>query len=213
MNTDPTSPTFLLSDDHSMIRQGISFLIEEILPESIILQSSTLLRTLEIVRENDVDIIIIDAHFPEGNSHTIFGQLKEINPLLKILVFSGLDENANALKYISAGSNGFLSKLSEENEIKEAIFKMINFGEYFSSTTQKIIVNSLKNPQSINPLDQLSERELLVANLYAKGLGNLEIANQLDLKQNTISTMKKRIFDKLNITTIIELFEILQNNE
>ena len=88
------------------------------------------------------------------------------------------------------------------------IFKMMDFGEYFSPTTQKLIVNSLKSPQSINPLDQLSERELLVANLYAKGLGNLEIANQLDVKQNTISTMKKRIFDKLNIKKYI-IFAVL----
>jgi DNA-binding NarL/FixJ family response regulator len=63
-----------------------------------------------------------------------------------------------------------------------------------------------------NPLSQLTERELQVANLYANGLGNLEIANQLDIKQNTVSTMKKRIFEKLQVENLIELVNLLKEN-
>ncbi len=58
----------------------------------------------------------------------------------------------HALKYINAGANGFLSKLSEEEEIKKAIIKMKEDGEYISPATQALLMNSLRDRKVINPL-------------------------------------------------------------
>lgn len=204
--------TFLLADDHSLIRQGIVFLLEEIGFDCEILQASTLSKVLETVEVNPIDIAIIDAHFPDGNSLTIIPQIKKTRPEIKILVFTGIDEETNSLKFINAGANGFLSKLSEEEEIKQAIMKMQTYGQYISPITQSLLMNSLQNPTIANPFNRLTEREMEIAEMYAKGLGNLEIANRLDVKQNTISTIKKRIFEKLNIQNIVELSELIKNN-
>ena len=203
----------LLADDHSLIRQGMDFLLEEIGFDGEIFQASNLQQTLELIKINTIDIAIIDAHFPDGNSLTILPEIKKIKPEIKILIFSGIDENTHALKYINAGANGFLSKLSEEEDLKKALSKMINEGEYISTVTQTLLLNSLRNPKLINPLLQLSERELEIAEMYAKGLGNLEIANQLNIKQNTVSTLKKRIFDKLKIENIVELIAIINDHQ
>jgi hypothetical protein len=204
--------TFLLADDHSLIRQGIVFLLEEIGLDCEILQASTLSKVLETVEVSPIDIAIIDAHFPDGNSLTIIPQIKKTRPEIKILIFTGIDEETNSLKFINAGANGFLSKLSEEEEIKQAIMKMQTYGQYISPVTQSLLMNSLQNPTIANPLNRLTEREMEIAEMYAKGLGNLEIANRLDVKQNTISTIKKRIFEKLNIQNILELSELIKNN-
>lgn len=59
---------------------------------------------------------------------------------------------------------------------------MIDEGEYISPTTQALLVNSFRNRKLINPLFSLTERELEIAEMYAEGLGNLEIANKLDIK-------------------------------
>lgn len=204
--------TILLADDHSLIRQGIFFLLEEMEIATLILQTSNLQQTLESIKENSIDIAIIDAHFPDGNSLTIIPEIKKISPETKILIFSGIDESAHSLKYINAGANGFLSKMSEEEEIKNAILKMYESGEYISATTQALLLSSLRDPGSVNPLFRLSERELQIAEMYAEGLGNLEIANALNIKQNTVSTLKKRIFDKLNIENIVELIGLIKIN-
>jgi DNA-binding NarL/FixJ family response regulator len=204
---------FLLADDHSLIRQGMDFLLEEIGFEGEIFQAANLQQTLEFIKKNPINIAIIDAHFPDGNSLTILPEIKKIKPEIKILIFTGIDENTHALKYINAGANGFLSKLSEEEVLKKALLKMINEGEYISTVTQTLLLNSLRNPNLINPLLQLSERELEIAEMYAKGLGNLEIANQLNIKQNTVSTLKKRIFDKLKIENIVELISIINDHQ
>ncbi|GGG63287.1 response regulator [Epilithonimonas arachidiradicis] len=204
--------TFLLADDHSLIRQGLVFMLEEIGLDCEIFQASNLSQVLDTVQSQAIDIAIIDAHFPDGNSLTILPKIKEINPEIKVLIFTGIDEATQSLKFINAGANGFLSKLSEEEEIKQAILRMLRYGQYISPLTQALMMNSMQNPKLINPLESLTERELEIAELYAKGLGNLEIASRLDLKQNTISTVKKRIFEKLNIENIVELAELIKNN-
>jgi len=204
--------TFLLADDHSLIRQGIVFLLEEIGVDCEILQASTLSKVLEAVETNSIDIAIIDAHFPDGNSLTIIPQIKKTRPEIKILIFTGIDEETQSLKFINAGANGFLSKLSEEEEIKKAIMNMQIHGQYISPVTQSLLMNSLQNPKMINPLGRLTDREMEIAEMYAKGFGNLEIANKLSVKQNTISTIKKRIFEKLNIQNIVELSDLVKDN-
>lgn len=103
--------------------------------------------------------------------------------------------------------------MSDEVIIEEAIKKMMSNGEYISPVTQMLLLNSMKNPGMINPLSSLTERELQIAEMYAEGLGNLEIAGQLDVKQNTVSTIKRRIFDKLRIDNLVELIELIRNSQ
>ena len=205
--------TFLLADDHSLMRQGIVFILEDIELDFEVVHASTLQKALEAVKSNPIDIAIIDAHFPDGNSLSILLEIKTINPDIKIMIFSGIDENVHALKYINAGANGFLSKLSEEDDVKNAIQRMIQFGEYISPVTQALLINSVRNPKLVNPLLSLTEKEMTIAQMYAEGLGNLEIANKLEVKQNTVSTVKKRIFEKLKIDNLVDLIDLLKEHQ
>ena len=204
--------SFLLADDHSLIRQGIFFMLEDIDLEKEIFQASNLQQTLEIIKSKTIDIAVIDAHFPDGNSLSIIPEIKKISPDTKILIFTGIDESTQSLKYLNAGANGFLSKMSEEKEIENALKRMCEDGEYISAVTKALLLDSLQDRRLINPLFRLTERELQVAEMYAEGLGNLEIANQLDVKQNTVSTLKRRIFEKLKIDNIVELIDLVKTH-
>lgn len=210
---DNTSINVLLADDHSLIRQGIEFLLEELFMEHVVFHASNLHQMLEVIKINPIHIAIIDAHFPDGNSLNVLPEIKKIRSETKILIFTGVDESTHSLKFINAGANGFLSKLSEEEEIKRAILKMKDEGEYISPATQASLMNSLRGGTLINPLFSLTQREMQIAEMYTKGCGNLEIANLLDLKQNTVSTIKKRIFEKLKIENIVELIELVKNHQ
>ena len=203
---------FLLADDHSLIRQGIFFMLEDIDLEKEIFQASNLQQTLEIIKSKTIDIAVIDAHFPDGNSLSVIPEIKKISPDTKILIFTGIDESTQSLKYLNAGANGFLSKMSEEKEIENALKRMYEDGEYISAVTKALLLDSLQDRRLINPLFRLTERELQVAEMYAEGLGNLEIANQLDVKQNTVSTLKRRIFEKLKIDNIVELIDLVKTH-
>lgn len=204
--------TFILADDHSIVRHGMALTINEIFPNSIIHQTSSLLQVVEEVKSKGIEIAIIDAHFPDGNSIHILSDIKNAKPDIKILIFSGLEEHLHALKFINAGANGYLSKLSEEEDVQKAIISIVNKGEYISAVSQNLLVQFANNPNSVNPLHSLTKRELQIAEMYADGYGNLEIANNLDIKQNTVSTIKKNIFDKLKIENLVELIDIIKTH-
>jgi DNA-binding NarL/FixJ family response regulator len=203
---------FLLADDHSIVRQGMEIVISDIVPNAKVYQTSSLHQVLELIESKGVEMAIIDAHFPDGNSLHILPQMKSINPDLKVLVFTGLEEDLHGLKFIKAGANGYLSKLSEEEEIREAITTFIEKGEYFSDLLRNLLVQLVYNPDLISPLNSLTKRELQIAELYAEGYGNLEISNSLNIKQNTVSTIKKNIFEKLKIENMVELVDLIKTH-
>jgi len=211
-NQDSKNITFLLADDHSLIRQGVEIVIDEAGFEGEVFQASNLQKVLTIIREKPIDFMIIDAVFPDGNSLDIIGLIKSVQPNIKILVFSGLEESEYSIKFLNAGANGFLSKVSEEEEIKQAILKVHHEGRFISSVAQAALLDTLQGKERGNPLDKLTSRELQVVKMYAEGMGNLEIAYELGIKQNSVSTMKKRVFEKLNIDTLVELISVLKQH-
>ncbi len=201
---------WLLADDHSIIRQAWELIIKEQFPNSKIQSCNSLQQLNENLQQEQFDFAILDAQYPDGNLMQILPSISNANPDMKILVFSSFDEATYALKFINAGAHGFLSKLSEESTLATAVKQLVKQGEYYSELTKNEMVKSLKNPEQLNPISKLTERELEVAIMYAKGWGNLEVANHLGVKQNTVSTLKKRIFEKLNLQTNLDLINFMK---
>lgn len=203
---------FLLADDHSIVRQGMEIVISDIVPNAKVYQTSSLHQVLELIESKGIEMAVIDAHFPDGNSLHILPQMKRVNPDLKILIFTGLEEELHGLKFVKAGADGYLSKLCEEEEVREAITTFIEKGEYFSTLLRNLLIQLVSNPDLISPLNSLTKRELQIAELYAEGYGNLEISNSLNIKQNTVSTIKKNIFEKLKIENMVELVDLVKTH-
>lgn len=203
---------FLLADDHSIVRQGMEIVISDIVPNAKVYQTSSLHQLLELIESKGIEMAVIDAHFPDGNSLHILPQMKSANPDIKILIFTGLEEELHGLKFIKAGADGYLSKLSEEEEVRKAITTFIEKGEYFSDLLRNLLVQFVYNPDLISPLNSLTKREMQIAELYAEGYGNLEISNSLNIKQNTVSTIKKNIFEKLKIENMVELVDLVKTH-
>lgn len=203
---------FLLGDDHNIVRQGLQFIIGDVVENPEIIHASSLEQILSKIKSNSFDIAILDAQFPDGNSLSIIAEIKSLQPEIKILIFTSFEEENYSLKFINEGTDGFLNKLSEENEIQNAIKEMVEKGSSFPPFTTKMLQLSDEHIALLNPLNQLTERELEIALLYAKGFGNLEIANSLSLRQNTVSTFKKRIFDKLKVDTLVDLIDLVRTH-
>lgn len=204
------SPTFLIADDHSVVRQGISLVVKELFPNAVILNAGTFKDTLKIVKETKLDLLILDINFPDGNSINIIPEIKIIQSEIKILIFSAYDENIYAMRYLNAGASGYLNKGSSEDEIKLAVKSMIASGKYVTQTIKDRILDSYISRTPINPLEKLSIREVEVARLLIKGYGNLEISELLQIKKTTVSTFKNRVFEKLEIDNLASLIELFQ---
>lgn len=200
--------TFITADDHSVVTKSLSFIMQDLYTSATIHQINNLTDVVEKLHTTPVDLLMLDVTFPDGSSLAVIPTIKKIQPDLKILIFSGHDEDIYAMRYLQTGVNGYLHKLSTEEEIKNAISEVINFGKYFSRNIQDKLSNNFifKKPQ--NPLEQLSNRELEIARLMVEGYGNIEICTALDLQKSTVSTYKNRIFEKLQIEHVSELIHL-----
>lgn len=201
----------LLADDHFVVRFGIELLIKENYPSFEIFQADHLASILEVLRSHPIDLIILDATFPEGNSLSFIPLIKNISPLSKILIYSALEENIYGPNFLNVGVQGFLSKLAPENEIKIAIETMLYRGQYLSAPLKDKLAQAYVTKQPINPFEKLTPREFEVMLFMVQGLGNLEICNQLGIQPTTVTTFKNRMFEKLNIKNLSELIDLHKN--
>lgn len=203
--------SFLVADDHSIIRNGLCLLINDTFSKAKVTQTESFDDILRVVKDVKLDLLILDINFPEGNSLSLIPTLKKLQPSMKILIFTSYDEEVYALRFYSAGVDGYLSKLSSPDQIEHALLTILKEGRYASDTIKNKILNNYLFNKSANPLDALSDREMEIAKLMVQGLGNLEISNVLNLKSTTVSTYKSRIFEKLsidNLSALINVFNI-----
>lgn len=200
--------SFMIADDYSVIRQGVSVVIKKIFFNAKIYKVGNRVDLFKILSEVKIDLLILDVNFSDSWSFDILSKSKVIQPDLKVLMFSSYDENIYAMQYLDAGASGYLNKLSSENEMKNAINIMITSGRYLTQNLKNRILNSYIKKQPTNPIDFLSKRECEVARLLVKGYCNGEILEMLNIKKNTVSTFKNRIFEKLEVTNIVDLIKL-----
>ena len=207
---------FISADDHSIVTQGMSFILKDLYNGATVYQIESFSEIIKVLNSTTIDLLILDINFPDGSSLNLLPTLKKIQPDLKILIFSGYDEDIYAVRYLSAGANGYLKKLSSEEEIKHAIKTVMTSGKYTSKNIQDKIMDSyiLKKPS--NPLEQLSNREIEIAKFLVDGYSNIDVSKLLNIKKTTVSTYKTRIFEKLSIETLsglIQIFQLYYNRE
>ncbi|TRX39803.1 response regulator transcription factor [Flavobacterium restrictum] len=210
-----TSYSFLIADDHSVVRQGVALLIKELFLNAKISQSGSLEDIFKVLKEIKIDLLVLDVSFPEGNSLNVISEIKACQPDIKILMLSAYDEDIYAMRYLNAGASGYLNKVSSEEEMKQALTSMILSGKYMTQNIKDRILDSYISKTPINPLEQLSNREIEVARLLIQGYGNSEIAELLKIRKTTVSTFKNRVFEKLeinNLSALIEMFRLYFEN-
>jgi DNA-binding NarL/FixJ family response regulator len=204
------SNRILLVDDHLVVRTGVSIILEENFKDLTIFTAKSFPETISFVKENSVDLIILDINIPGGKNREMITDIRAFLPDVKILIFSAYNDDDYACQYIIAGANGYLNKLSSEETIVAAIDSIFKKGSYFTPEIISKIVSASVNKTSINPLDNLSKREFQISELLLSGDGNIEIANKLNIQMSTVSTYKSRIFEKLNVKNLVELISVFK---
>ena len=200
----------LIVDDHLVVTTGVSLILEGNFNDLTIFTAKNFPETISFVKENKVDLIILDINIPGGRNREMIQDIRAFLPDVKILIFSAYSDDDYACQYIIAGANGYLNKLSSEETIVLAIDSILKKGSYFTPDIINKIVSANINKTAINPLDNLSKRELEISELLLSGDGNIEIANKLNIQMSTVSTYKSRIFEKLNVRNLVELITIFK---
>ncbi|MEZ4854542.1 LuxR C-terminal-related transcriptional regulator [Flavobacterium sp.] len=209
---DSNKISFLIVDTQSVVRQGLRSIIKSNYPFADIYCADTICKAEESIKNNSISFLIIDVQCCNGDAKAFLNRTMELTVKPKVLVFTNLTESHYILSLIKAGISGFLGKKSQLAEIKLALDEIMFKGKYFSQHIQeKMLNNYISQDETLNAFEDLSEREIEITRLLAHGKANSEISEILSIRQNTVSTIKKRIFKKVGIDNLVELVSFYKN--
>jgi DNA-binding NarL/FixJ family response regulator len=197
----------LIADDHVIIRRGLTFLLDTYIGQLQIIEAESIDEINDLLIKHPFTHLILDMQLQGGNVMEIFTDIRKSYPDTKILIYTMSPEEIFGRRMIQLGANGFLSKLSQEEEVLHALRIFIDGNDYISPELQDSLTssNTTKKQAEKSLFELLSTRETEVLIRLLKGQGVKEIANELDIKPNTAATFKARLFDKLGVTNIIDL--------
>ncbi|MCF0048835.1 response regulator transcription factor [Dyadobacter sp. LJ53] len=199
----------LLVEDHSIVRMGVKLLIEDFMSSVVVSEAGTFNETLKMLHNRHFDLVILDIRIPGGDAFNMIPRIRSVQEKVKILIFSSQEEELYALHYVKAGANGFLPKDTSNEELERAVTTVLSGGTYVTSLVRQQLDNNtlLERESRESPLEILSNRELEIMDMLLTGKWTKDIAIDLNIKESTVSTYKARIFEKLEVTNVLELFK------
>jgi two-component system invasion response regulator UvrY len=203
----------LLADDHSIVRRGLKDILVEEYPNAVVEQVGDGFELLKELRNGKWDIVISDLSMPGKNGLETLKQLKTEYPQLPVLILSMYPEDLYAIRVLKAGASGYMTKESAPEELIKAIRLIMQGRKYITPTVAEKMASNLDHDSERQPHELLSDRELDVMKMIASGKTVSEIANELSLSVNTISTYRARVLEKMNLKTNSELtYYVISNN-
>ncbi|WP_339330805.1 response regulator transcription factor [Aeromonas hydrophila] len=194
----------LVVDDHPAIRFALSNTLQKA-GVAVVAETGCGNEALRIIRSHELDIVLLDLDIPGMDGLTLLERIQPHQYPCKVIVLSGSDSHFLAARVRAAGGCGYIHK-SESLELLPMVIKLVMSGyPYF--TEKALSIYDGKN-DDFDILSTLSGRELSVFRALSRGDNNSKVSIDLNLSPKTVSTYKKRIFDKLKINNIAALIEI-----
>lgn len=201
----------IIMDEHPIVRMSIEVLLQKNPQIKVVLKSDNSHEVIEYIRNNDVDMVILDIELSGSDGFSLLKRIKNISESTKVLFLSSKSESFYACRAIRAGANGFVSKRKDLCDIYKAVEMLLSGYSFFPADSMNIFGGgNMRHKFSDMPL---SNREITVLRYLANGLSNKEIAAQLLLSNKTISAHKSNIFTKLGVHTIVELIDYAKAHE
>ena len=194
----------LLVDDHAIVREGYRALLNRQPGFNIIAEAETGEEAYALYRQYKPDLVLLDLSLPGKGGIATLLQIRKLEPLAKVLVFSMHQSPAMAKKAIQAGARGYVTKSSEPGVLLQSISDvMLGRLAISDDITRAIAMESFSNDVSI--LNKLSAREFEILRMLAEGRKKSEIADTLCISIKTVSNAYYIIKSKLDVKTDIEL--------
>ena len=199
----------MIVDDHDLVRHGFKSLLST---QDGIVVVETLSSGEEAVnwcrdQEGNIDIILMDVNMPGIGGIEATHRISHAWPGIGIIIVTVHDDGPLPKQLLNGGARGYLSKGNGVDEMMSAI-KDVHMGKHYiaKDIAQQLALSVL--PGEANPIDTLSMREIQVLMMVAQGTRTQEISKILNLSPKTISTYRKRLYEKLDVASDIEMLHL-----
>ncbi|MFN8248316.1 MAG: response regulator transcription factor [Ferruginibacter sp.] len=200
--------TYLIVDDHAVVRSGVIYLLQDKYAPDIIHEAANGEAAMDLLQENAYDIIIMDVQMPNTDSLGLMEFIKANYAASKVLVYSMCSEKIYAKRFMKAGAMGFLSKEAPLQEVKKALDALLAGRMYISDAVAEVLAEDSFSGKKANPFEDLSKRELEIAQMLLAGQTLTEISQILNIQTSTVGTHKQRLFEKIGVTNLLELKDL-----
>jgi DNA-binding NarL/FixJ family response regulator len=195
----------LIGDDHPLFRRGVRELLSESLAPVEIGEAESGPEMLSLANEKPWDVAIMDISMPGRCGPELLEDLKKARPGMPVLVMSTHPADLFAVRVFRVGASGYLTKASAGEELIEAVKAVLAGRRYINAVVAEHLAATIEKNCSQTPHELLSDRELQVLCLLASGKSLKDIASQLCVSANTVSTYRARILEKMNMSSNAQL--------
>lgn len=199
----------LLAEDHTIVRQGLKRILEEVPEIEVVGEASTGREAVCMSEKLRPDVVVIDITMPQLNGLEATRQIVRILPRTKVLVLTMHANEEYIRQMLKAGARGYLLKDAADSDLIAAITALERGSSFLSPAVSKIIIEDYvqwaKKADFMDRYELLTNREREILQLIAEGKTNKEIAKLLCLSIYTVNTHRRRIMEKLDLHSTAEI--------
>jgi DNA-binding NarL/FixJ family response regulator len=203
MTDFPTKIRVLLADDHAVVRAGIRQFLETAGDILVQAEAGDGEEATKLIERNPPDVAVLDIQMPKMTGIDVTRWIRTHHPQLGVLILTAYDDEPYVLSVLQAGANGYVLKTAAPEEIIQAVRDVYAGKSVVDAMIAQKLVARIAHPP-VKPVETLSEREMEVLELVAKGLTNKLIAAQLKISDRTVQGHLAHIFDKLQAASRTE---------
>ena len=186
----PSKLRLILADDHALVREGLSLILDTVPDMTIVAHASTGEEAIDLFLKHEPDLLLLDIHMPgEGGLNAVKRILKN-RPRARILILTAYDTEEEIYRSMLAGAGGYILKDTPPDELISAIRTVASGQRFMSRSAGAKLAGRIGAPE-------LTNRELVILQCVASGRANKEIADQLGVSEGTVKSHVNKIMRKL----------------
>lgn len=198
----------LVVDDHALVRSGMRRLLEEHVLVGAVAEASSGEEAIALARERSFGLILMDISLPGISGLEASERLLAVRPETRIVMVTGRLDHAPIRRLLASGVRGYVTKGSEAEEMDRAIRRVVAGERYLSADVARELAMDNLDGAGDDPFARLSGREHEVVLLLLRGRRNREIADSLHISEKTVSTHRRRAFEKIGVGNTAELVRL-----
>lgn len=204
MSKSKTKIRVLLADDHRIVRQGVRQLLESAKDIEVVAEAGDGAEAQSLIEQLKPDVAVLDIQMPRASGIEVTRWLRVHLPQVGVLILTAYDDDPYVMAVLQAGANGYVLKTANADDLIQAVHD-VNEGKSAldPAITKKLMSNLFKRSDS-RPVEPLTDRELDVLRLAAKGFTNKAIGIQLNISDRTVQGHLAHIFAKMQANSRTE---------